>query len=234
MATRALHLEGLEGIPLVATANPRATRLRIRVDAARRQVVAVAPNLRRMGELEDFVRRHEGFIRRHWAALGPARPFAPGTTLPVYGAPTRLMHDAKASRRRWRGQELIVPGALDSFPAQVEKALRERARAVMEEACQFYARNLGEDYQRIRVADTGTRWGSCSARGTLSFSWRLVLAPADVADYVAAHEVAHLRHRHHARAFWDTCAELFGRDPAAERQWLKREGHTLFAWGAAR
>ena len=85
---------------------------------------------------------------------------------------------------------------------------------------------LGKPHGRIAVRDTRSRWGSCSSKGTLSFSWRLVLAPPFVLDYLVAHEVAHLAHMNHSAAFWALARRLAPRMPEAEL-WLKVHGPVL-------
>ncbi|MDQ3823259.1 MAG: M48 family metallopeptidase, partial [Actinomycetota bacterium] len=94
------------------------------------------------------------------------------------------------------------------------------------------AARLGVAYERIAIRDQRTRWGSCSRRGTLSFNWRLVLAPTGVLEYVVVHELCHLREPNHSRRFW---ALLESARPGyrAERQWLRRHGWELLAYRAA-
>ena len=102
--------------------------------------------------------------------------------------------------------------------------------ALIEPAARAYARRVGRRVERIALRDTRSRWGSCSTTGTLSFSWRLAMAPDAVLDYVAAHEVAHLRHMNHGAEFWELVETL---DPDFRRSedWLKREGLSLRRYG---
>ena len=89
-----------------------------------------------------------------------------------------------------------------------------------------YSAALGIPYARLTLRDTRSRWGSCTADGGLMYSWRLILTPPEVLDYVAAHEVAHLRHMDHSRAFWDTVEQLYG-PWKAQRRWLRDHGSGL-------
>ena len=96
------------------------------------------------------------------------------------------------------------------------------------------AEQLGREVTHISVRDTTSRWGSCTRSGRLSFSWRLILAPRPVLDYVVAHEVAHLKHMNHGAAFWQTVAGLLpegGDQPGSAREWLRRNGVVLHRYG---
>jgi predicted metal-dependent hydrolase len=106
---------------------------------------------------------------------------------------------------------------------------RAEARDRLTEACAREAARLGLRYARIRIADQRTRWGSCSRRGTLSFSWRLVLAPPPVLDYVAVHELCHLAEPSHSPRFW-ALVERARPTYRAERRWLHDHGHELLAY----
>jgi hypothetical protein len=102
------------------------------------------------------------------------------------------------------------------------------ARDRLAGACDDYAARLGKPYARITMRDTRSRWGSCTSDGALMFSWRLIMTPPEVLDYVAAHEVAHLAEMNHSPAFWAVVAQLCpGYAPL--RDWLKREGGALQA-----
>jgi len=102
-----------------------------------------------------------------------------------------------------------------------EKTLRRRARMVITELAHDKAELSGKQITGISIRDQKTRWGSCTHQGRLNFSWRLILAPPDVLDYVVAHEVAHLTHMNHSRAFWALCAELCNGNYKNARKWLR-------------
>ncbi|MFM2356655.1 MAG: hypothetical protein RLZZ528_2391, partial [Pseudomonadota bacterium] len=107
--------------------------------------------------------------------------------------------------------------------------LRVAARTRLNAACDRFAAALGRPYSRIALRDTRSRWGSCTQDGGLMFSWRLVMAPPEVLDYVAAHEVAHLAEMNHSDAFWSVVARLYP-DHARQRRWLKAEGSLLHGY----
>ena len=126
------------------------------------------------------------------------------------------------------GGQLEVPGT-SGVGARVEAFAKQQARAALVAASDHYATRLGRSYGRITLRDTRSRWGSCSSVGDLMYSWRLILAPPEVLQYVAAHEVAHLEWMDHSPSFWGVVAELMP-DYAASRAWLRREGASLHRW----
>ena len=121
-------------------------------------------------------------------------------------------------------------GPRDHVEARVVRWLKGQARARLTAASGAHAGRLGVAVGRLAIRDTRSRWGSCSGTGTLSFSWRLILAPDAVLDYVAAHEVAHLREMNHSPAFWALVDRLVP-DASASRRWLKRTGAQLMLYG---
>ena len=125
-----------------------------------------------------------------------------------------------------RPSEIAVPGALERVGARLLGHLKQIARARLAEACDDYAERLGKPYAKISIRDTRSRWGSCTSAGTLMFSWRLIMAPPEVLDYVAAHEVAHLAEMNHSRAFWAQVERIYG-DHKAPRRWLRTQGNDL-------
>ncbi|MFN2468175.1 MAG: M48 family metallopeptidase [Gaiellaceae bacterium] len=124
---------------------------------------------------------------------------------------------------------LSVSGSPAERAAAVERWYRREARERLTEACQREARRLGLEYGAVAVRDQSTRWGSCSSRGTLSFSWRLVIAPAPVLEYVVVHELCHLRHPNHSKAFWRLLEEARPQW-RAQAGWLREHGDELLAY----
>ncbi|MBV8939567.1 MAG: M48 family metallopeptidase, partial [Alphaproteobacteria bacterium] len=124
---------------------------------------------------------------------------------------------------------LLVAGEPDFVPRRVRDWLKAEARREIARRAEAHAEALGCRIRRITLRDTVSRWGSCSSDGRLSFSWRLMLAPAEVLEYVVAHEVAHLREMNHSAAFWRIVAQ---RCPyhAEARAWLKRHGAQLYRY----
>lgn len=110
-------------------------------------------------------------------------------------------------------------------PALVNKH-KKYARKIFEARVAYFQQFTGGNYTSITIRDQKTRWGSCSGRGTLSFNWRLILAPPEILDYVVVHELCHLTHMNHSKKFWELVGSVIP-DYKAKRKWLKENGHTL-------
>lgn len=123
-------------------------------------------------------------------------------------------------------QTILLTEAETRRLANLEKRYREAARQRLEERVAFYHARTGGRYASIAVRDQKTRWGSCSSRGTLSFNYRLIFAPARVLDYVVVHELCHLTHMNHSRDFWNMVASVMP-EYKVHRLWLKEHGQEL-------
>ena len=213
----------------------KAQRFTIRVRSARRDVVLTLPPNGSREAARSFAERHVGWISEKLAGLAPAVPFAPGQTIPFRGVPHRLVQSPGLRDRvivQCTGDDcqLLVCGP-GLFAATVRRFLRDAATTDLRAAVERHAAGVGRTVAGLTLRDTRSRWGSCSSRGKLSFSWRLILAPPFVLDYLAAHEVAHLVQMNHSAAFWTLVRRLYPNIESAER-WLKQNGAALHHCGA--
>ena len=220
-------------VPVEFRHSARALRLSLRVDHARGRVVLVAPIKVARSQALDFLARYENWLTARVAQLPASRPFADGETIPVLGVPHLIRGDAS----RLRGTpalsngSIIVPGAPDHLARRLTDFLKAEARREIVARAEAKAAKVGRPIAAVTMRDTKSRWGSCSGAARLAFSWRLIMAPDFVLDYVIAHEVAHLREMNHGVRFWKLCASLTDADPKAARAWLKRHGGALHAYG---
>ncbi|PJE30370.1 hypothetical protein SAMN06297129_0765 [Pseudooceanicola antarcticus] len=217
------HLPGNPPIPLILRRSAQARRISLRVSSLDGRVTLTLP--RRVPEHEAlaFAAEKESWLRRHLARQEAPVAVAPGTTLPVEGKPRQIVARPQRGIRLFADQ-VEVP---DRAPAtRLAAWLRELARDRLSEACDRHAAALGLPYSRITLRDTRSRWGSCTEAGALMFSWRLIMAPPEILDYVAAHEVAHLAEMNHSPAFWAVVNRLYG-DYAPARAWLRSDGNAL-------
>lgn len=211
----------------------RARRLRLRVDPVTGQAVVTVPPRTTKAEALRFFAQHQDWLTARQMRLGDARPFVPGAVFDLFGTPTTLHHDvAHRGRPRWAEGRLIVGGQRTFFRRRVLDFIRDESARRFREDALVYAEKLGVRVASLAVRDTVSRWGSCTASGRISLSWRLAFAPPAVARYVIAHEVAHLREMNHSRAFWRLLGELVG-DPRAEKRWLAHDGPGLMRFGVA-
>ncbi|HEC14235.1 MAG TPA: M48 family peptidase [Rhodospirillales bacterium] len=179
----------------------------------------------------EFAETKTGWISARLAALAPAVPFEDGAIVPFLGLDHRIVFTSGRGRPVFReAGEIRVCGRPEHLPRRLTEWLRRQAKEALAPLCAVKAELLGGALGRISVRDTRSRWGSCSAAGNLSFSWRLVMAPEHVLDYVAAHEVAHLKFMNHGDGFWTAVAGLTA-DPEAARAWLKGHGAGLHRYG---
>lgn len=218
----------LPGEPPIAVRlrrSSRARRLSLRISSLDGRVTLTLPKGLAERHALDFAREKEPWIRRHLAERGEDVEIARGMHLPIGGALHEIVAGTGRSVRMADGL-LHVPGRADRTGARVAGFLKARAKLQLAQASARYADRLGCTYTAITLRDTRSRWGSCTAEGRLMYSWRLVMAPTDVLDYVAAHEVAHLAELNHSPAFWDHVRAIYG-DYAAARRWLRQEGNAL-------
>ncbi|MBF0562875.1 MAG: M48 family metallopeptidase [Alphaproteobacteria bacterium] len=208
----------------------RARRLSLRVDP-RLGPVVVLPERATLAEANRFVQAHHGWLAERLSRLPAPIALVPGAEVPILGINHEIRHVPTARRGVWIDQGgLFVSGGAEHVPRRVADFLKaESKRRIYPQAFSLAAR-LGRTPCRVTVRDTRSRWGSCSSRGDLSFSWRLVLAPEPVLAYVVAHEVAHLAEMNHSAAFWRVVASLTD-DPASAKAWLARHGAGLHRYG---
>jgi hypothetical protein len=222
---------GGRAVPLRFRRNARARRLILRIDGERDGVVVTLPRHVPAEEGLDLAQSKAAWIVRQLDRLPPRVPFADGAVVPVLGVDHRVRHDASARRPvSSGGGEIVVCGRPEHLARRLTDWLRAEARRLIASRALDKAECLGRTPGRITLRDTRSRWGSCSVDGRLSFSWRLVMAPEHVLDYVVAHEVAHLAERNHGRRFWDLVAELTG-DAGTARAWLSAYGARLHRYG---
>lgn len=218
-------------IPLIYKKNHLAHRIILRLDQSAGNVVVVLPRRASRAEGRRFAFTNRSWIRERLNLLPEGIPFAPGKLLPFLGAPHRIRHRPKARGVVWcEDGEIHVAGRVEHLARRVEDWLKLEARREIAEVAHAKAALIGKTVKRVRIRDPKTRWASCSGSGELAFSWRLMLAPKFVLDYVVAHEVAHLREMNHGPRFWRLVAELT-RDVAKARGWLADHGLELHRYG---
>ena len=214
--------------PIEMRPHPRARAVRLRIDEARGILLLTYPRRMSRRTALNWATKQADWVERQLAAIEPAEPFDPGATIPVEGRPVRLHWDPALPRTpRLIDGVLSCGGPSDSFAGRIERFLRDLARAKLSEASSDAARRAGVTIRSVSVGDAGSRWGSCSASGALRYSWRIILAPPHLLDWLVAHEVAHRRHMNHGPAFKALEAELYGAGVSAARAELRALGPRL-------
>ena len=208
----------------------------LRVQGTTGEVVLTIPSRASLAAAQGFVDQQAGWIATRRARLPDRVPLSPGETIPLRGEPHLIVHDLSVRSRTTLGRTpcgpptITVGGTPEATAGRIRRFLGKEAAIDLGKSVETYAGRLGVDVARVTLRDTRSRWGSCSSRGTLSFSWRLILAPPVVLDYLAAHEVAHLVELNHSARFWKTLRDVCPGTDEAET-WLKRHGSGLHRYG---
>jgi len=214
----------------------QARRYTLRIQAATRDVILTIPPRGTVKEARDFAQKHGGWIATRLGRLPEVVPFVHGVLVPLRGAPHRIAHRRGTRGTVWteidpNGEPLLcVAGHTQHLERRIGDYLRREAKRDLQAASRRFAADLGVDMRRITVRDQSSRWGSCSATGALSYSWRLILAPGFVLNYLAAHEVAHLVEMNHSARFWRLVQRLCP-DHERAKTWLDVHGADLHRYG---
>ena len=217
----------------------RARRVSLRVDRAKGEVLAIAPSPRRLAEAVAFARERHAWLAERAADLKPPTILAPGLGLALFGKACQLGHApgrASLEGDGWeRGARLKLGADEAAYGAAIVGLVKREAREWFAPRLAKHCGVLEVETPRFGLGDPSSRWGSCTPAdsrraASIRLSWRLALAPPEVADYVAAHECAHLLQANHSPAFWAEVRRLVG-DPRPHRAWLRAHGADLHRFG---
>jgi predicted metal-dependent hydrolase len=221
-------------VALDVARNPRARRLTLRIARDGKAARVTAPPHVRNAEVSDFLARHMGWLEQKLATYPDKPVLRERVKVPLNGVPHRIIrHGGRGVTARKQGEdgpELHVFAPPEAVGRRVADHLKREAKRVIEPMALEQAARTGRKVKVIRYKDTTSRWGSCASDGTLSFSWRIMMAPPKVIAYLVAHEVAHLTEMNHGPRFWALCHSLCP-DTDECRAWLKRNGAKLQAIG---
>lgn len=212
----------------------RARGYKLSVDPATGKARLTVPTRAALKPALAWARGKEEWLAEQRARLPTPRPFVDGAVLPVADQDLRIVREAGSRRALTRdGDRLMVAGAEETVARRIEAWLRREALTLLSAETHEIAAKAGVTVHHVAVGDAKGRWGSCASSGTIRYSWRLLLAPGHVRRATVAHEVAHRVHMNHGPAFHALVAELFGRDPAPARAWLRAHGASLHWFGKA-
>ena len=225
----------LEDLTARLSVNPRARRLSIRIDARAGEAVLIAPSERKLADVVAFARTKTSWMRERLAERPQGTPIAPGAIIDLFGKPTRLVAAGGTGAARLTedadGPLIASGGEGEAYARRVENLFKRVARETLQTRTDVHLRTLGQRPVKMSIADPKSRWGSCSPHNrSIRYSWRVIMAPPAVIDYLAAHEVAHLVHADHSPAYWAVVQRLIG-DHRPHRKWLRENGPALHAVG---
>jgi predicted metal-dependent hydrolase len=238
-AQEKLEVHGLAE-PVEVRRHPAARRMTLRVSRTQRAVIVTLPMQCDLKQAGDFLSTHLDWVRERLTTMPAPEPFADGGLVMLRGVPHRIIflgprHRGLPVQRvctpEGTPDELRVSGETEFAPRRLRDWLLAQAKHDLAERVREHATRLGLRPGKITVRDQTSRWGSCSSNGNLSFSWRLVMAPPQILDYVAAHEVAHLAEMNHGKRFWRLVRQTCPHTDNAKR-WLQLYGLDLHRYGA--
>ena len=230
-------------IPVKFHRHPKARRLSLRINPANRSAIITAPPTCSDKETLKFLEQNVAWLHKQFEQIPDAIPFHHGRTIPFRGREHKIQFAGQTRGQGvvWQTEpegetkdqipKLYVNGAPQFAPRRLKNWLIKEARKDLCERSLWHANNLGLKFKKITVKDQRSRWGSCSSSGVLSYSWRLILCPTDVLDYVTAHEVAHLKEMNHSPNFWALVHKTMP-NYEAPKTWLRKNGTDLHCYGA--
>jgi predicted metal-dependent hydrolase len=212
-----------------------AKRLRLRLDEKRGLLKLTGPLRMSRKAALDWAAQQREWVDAQVESMAPGEPFLPGARIPLEGNEVELVWDERSRRvPRLEDDRLVCGGSPEGFARRIESFLKRRALETLSRDTAEIAERARVSVRSVSVGDADTRWGSCSSSGRIRYSWRLILAPPEVRRYVAAHEVAHMRHMDHGPQFKALERDLFGGDCNAARLLLRRLGGRLRRVGRGR
>lgn len=205
----------------------RAKRMKLRYDASSGNAVVTMPPRSSERAAKKFAEKNILWLEKQRRSSPLKKLLLPGEIIPFQGVDHLIIHDAdKRAGVEIISGEIIVGGTIEGFSVRLENFLKKQARSAIEPMAHNMAHSINQNFRRIQIRDTKSRWGSCSSTGTLSFSWRLIMTPPEILEYVVAHEISHLKEMNHSRTFWKVVDQLVS-DAKTSRKWLKGEGQQL-------
>jgi predicted metal-dependent hydrolase len=227
LSNPAVEIEG-ERVPVRILRSSRAKRVSMRADAVKREIRITMPHYTPTNIALDFVRKKREWIATRLNSVPEAAPIAPGSEIAVEGEAHLIEWCEEWPRNIKCGEGMLRLGGPEaSVQTRILRWLKAEARRIYTAEIAFYCAKASAPVPRLSLGDPRSRWGSCSSRGTISLSWRLIMAPAYVRRSVIAHEVAHIRHMNHSAEFYHWLDTLYEGNRKAADQWLKMHGTGL-------
>ena len=223
-----MFLPGNPQISVFLCRSRRSKRLSLRISRIKGLVTLSLPVSCPLSQAKSFLTEKEPWIRKNLIALPTNIQVCVGAHL-LYRGSKFTIRMGKGKKVMPESSDLIVPGPQSMISSRTKVFLKLQARQALGASTDFYSEALGRPYGKLTLRDTISRWGSCSSAGNINYSWRLIMAPSDVLNYVCAHEVAHLVEMNHSSKFWSVVEQLFP-NYDQQRNWLKVHGENLHSY----
>lgn len=230
-AISAINIDYKEAVQIKP--NNKAKRLCLRTNIKKRQIIVTLPACVYYLQAREFLSSQKNWILEQLQNMYQNRIIIkPNITIPILGSEFQIIKTGKLRGVCYReNKKLYVSSTDEHINRRVIDYLKKEARYEISIRARKKAEQIGKKIKAIRIGDTSSRWGSCSSKAVLSFSWRLIMTAEDKLDYVVAHEVAHLKYMNHSQKFWDLCGELTDADVKECRNWFRKKGADLFNYG---
>lgn len=220
-------------LPVRVNENDRAKRITLRIMPDGDGLKVTTPGHVGDDEIEAFVQRNRNWAEARISRMPDQVQLVEGAMVPFRGIDHQIILSGKlrgiVSEEVQDGEPiLLVPGEANTTSRKLVSFFKTQARKELNHVVSIHSEKIGIRPKQIRITDTTSRWGSCSTTRTLSFSWRIIMAPPEVLNYLAAHEVAHLKEMNHSNRFWTLTRELCP-DTDAQKSWLRTNGSRLHA-----
>jgi len=219
---------------IIHTINPRAKRLSLRIDIKSAAIRLTIPKGASQHAINRFLNTQKQWIIDRQKQLKPKQDIVTGTIIPFMGIDHHIHIESHTKRsteitRSSDDPTITIKTSRDDPTQNLKRWIIHQAQETITALAHTKAKSIDKSITQIDFRDTSSRWGSCSSDARLMFSWRVIMAPPYVLDYLVAHEVAHLKHMNHSKEFWDLCYQL-GQAPDKGRIWLKQYGNNLMQW----
>ena len=216
-------------LDLVINRHERAKNFKIRFDSSGSKILLTIPKRGSVKTALDFYERSQEWISNHLPVIHEVTSFSHGSDLPFLDNIYKIQHSKLLTRFRLVDNILHITGAQERISSIVIEWLKIQAHQHLTMVSHKMAEQLGVTIKDVKIKELKTRWGSCSSRKTLNYSWRVIMAPAHVAEYLCAHEVSHLIEMNHSHRFWSLVRSICPHYKES-RRWLRTEGKKLFAY----
>ncbi len=224
--------EDCDSVEVSTRVSPRAKKITLKITGHNGVELVIPKNVSDKQAMHFLYSKQQWIIEKSKEiGIKSRTKFEEGAEIPIQGSVYKVEYGGSIrGKTRLEGDKLIVCGERGVLSKRVRAFLQELAKKEISARAEIEALKLGVKYSRITVRDTNSRWGSCSHKKNLSFSWRLIMAPRDVLEYVVAHEVAHIIEMNHSKNFWELVESIFP-EHRSSRKWLKDNGVMLHTYG---
>ncbi len=215
--------------PLEVHSSFKIKRLKLKIDTKKRLVVLSLPKWYPQKKALAFIEEHINWIEEKLAALPVVKDFESGEQISLFGKSVVICHEENFGAPKLTDGVLHVGGDVAFLHRRVKDFIKREAKKEFFKKSKALADTLGCPITGVSIKDTTSRWGSCSNLNHINYNWRIALAPPEVIDYLMAHEVAHLKHKDHSKAFWQTVFSLYEQSECG-KSWLATFGNTLYRY----